>query len=128
MYESERVGESLLLASTYWERWTSATQNDAFERSNTTVGAPTANATARSCHMVSAPSHQATGIVASAAARRTSATIMFARRCSRRSIQTPAGSEKSRCGSQTSEVRLPTSRDEAASARSGVGGDGGGVM
>ena len=57
--------------------------------------------------MVSAPSHQATGIVASAAARRTSTTIMFRRRCARRSIQTPAGSEKSRCGSQASAVEDP---------------------
>ena len=122
MYESERVVANLLFASTYCDRWTSATKNDAFERSKKTVSAPTANATATSCHIVSAPSHQATGIVASAAARRTSTTIMFQRRCARRSIQTPAGSEKSRCGSQAIAVRIPTSSAEACSARIAVSG------
>ena len=122
MYESERVVENLLFASTYCDRWTSATKNEALERSKKTVSAPTVNATARSCHMVSAPSHQATGIVASAAARTTSATIMFTRRCSRRSIQTPAGNEKSRCGSHVSEARIPTSSAEASSARIAVSG------
>src|SRR5215203_1220845 len=42
MYESERVVENLLLASTYCERWTSATKKEALERSKTTVRAPTA--------------------------------------------------------------------------------------
>ena len=72
--------------------------------------------------MVSTPSHQATGIVANAAARRTSTTIMFQRRCPRRSIQTPAGSEKSRCGSQAIAVRIPTWSADAWSARIAVSG------
>ncbi len=122
MYESERVVESLLFASTYCERCTSATKNEALERSKKTVSAPTAKATASSCQMVSAPSHQASGIVASAAARRMSATIMFRRRFARRSIQTPAGNEKSRCGSHASEARIPTSSAEASSARIAVSG------
>ena len=52
---------SLLFASTYWDRWTSATKNDALVRSKKTVSAPTAKATASRCHIASAPSHQATG-------------------------------------------------------------------
>ena len=51
-----------------------------------------------------------------------SATIMFSRRWARRSIQTPAGSEKSRCGSQASAVRIPTSSADASSARTAVSG------
>jgi hypothetical protein len=47
---------------------------------------------------------------------------MFQRRCARRSIQTPAGSEKSRCGSQAIAVRIPTSSADACSARIAVSG------
>ena len=38
------------------------------------------------------------------------------------SIQTPAGSEKRRCGSQASAVRIPTSSADAWSARTAVSG------
>src|SRR5213083_2063654 len=47
---------------------------------------------------------------------------MFQRRCVRRSIQTPAGSEKSRCGSQAIAVRSPTSSADACRARIAVSG------
>ena len=80
MYDKERVALNLLVASTNCDLWTSATKNDTLERSKKTVKAPTANATPTSCHIVSAPNHQATGIVARAVARRTSTTIMFRRR------------------------------------------------
>jgi hypothetical protein len=80
------------------------------------------NATASSCQIVKAPSHHASGIVASAAARSRSATIMLRRRFARRSIQTPAGRENSRWGSQASEARMPTWSAEASSARMAVSG------
>ena len=47
---------------------------------------------------------------------------MFSRRWERRSIQTPAGKEKRKCGSQASAVRIPTSSAVASSASTAVSG------
>ncbi len=121
--DSDRLRLILLLASTTSRRGTTATKSVDQLTSNMTANVPTANATrvelrkAEDVERVrrSAPTR-------AVATRPMSATIISRRRAATRSIQTPASSEKKRCGSSSAATRKPICAAEASSVRTATSG------